>query len=121
MATCSSCGRTIDESQAPGACTVCGGGARPAQPRGGRPPVSQDPAPAGRSAGTASARLDAAGDGAAALIGRLRDYASLAGEDLGSRELLVRRALERGNLRPYHAEVNRLAGRYVALLERDWA
>jgi hypothetical protein len=59
-------------------------------------------------------------DGAAILIARLRDYASIVGADLGDREALVSRALARGNLRPYQAELNRIAERYVEGLERSW-
>jgi hypothetical protein len=54
------------------------------------------------------------------LMAQLRDYATVVGENLGEREARVAHALSRGNSRPYRAELNRIASRFVAQLESTW-
>ena len=124
MARCASCGRTIDAAKPPrGACTSCSSRAAiqasqtPADAAATGPAVEL-PGPSSETQGPIPTTGD--DETIAEMIARLRDYAAVLGEDLGEREPRVLRALARGNGRPYRAEVNRLARRFVDLLESSW-
>jgi hypothetical protein len=118
MSRCASCGRPIDASRPNrGGCTSCTW--RAAVQASQAAPDSAAP-----SAATEPDRTDEPtplGESIEDLMAQLRAYAAVVGEDLGKREPRVAHALSRGNSRPYRAELNRIASRFVAQLENTWA
>lgn len=118
MPRCASCGRPIDAALgAPAGCVACSRRAALQQPK----TATDEPADDAGGAGAETARQPVRAETLDAIMARLRDYAALVGEELGDREGRVLRELARGNARPYSAEVNRLARRYVDQLEAVWA
>lgn len=123
MATCATCGRQLDAAPLDTTCSSCSWRAaiRASQSAVAvrTPAADAEHTPSGSE--DTEDRLVAAGDDPLELVVRLRDLAEAGGETLDIRR--ARRVYEellRGNQRPYRAELNRLAGRFVGRLEDGW-
>jgi predicted nucleic acid-binding Zn-ribbon protein len=118
MSRCANCGQPIETSndQDTGGCASCGG----------RATESSSSAAATEAADQDSESVNADEDtidlteSLEELISRLREYATIVGEDSSRSIERVIRGLVRGNGRPYRAEVNRLASRFLEQVEDSW-
>lgn len=123
MARCASCGQPLDSTVSPAGCRSCASGALTARAgkspdtpprRSGSARPNETPPPDSPSISPERAAV------VMRTLAELRAFAAIIGEQLGDREVRVGRALARGNDRPYRAELNRLAGRYVERIEQTW-